>query len=250
MNTAEKLTAIAENQKKVYDKGRDDLLDVLWENIQNSGKRTNYREAFCHKDQTYMYSWKVWTDEFFAPKYDFKITDAYRMFQNAGIRDLKGCLAKHGVTIDLGGCKTASSVDMTFYFSNIEELPEVNVSNVPGRLVETICWNERLKKVDKVILSPDGNQTFYNTFTNNKQLTDIIFEGKFGHSVNFNGTPLNVASMKSLISCLKDYSVENTGVNILTLTDQCKTALEAEGATSPNGNLWTEYVSDLGWVLA
>ena len=250
MNTAEKLTSIAENQEKVYEKGREDFLDALWENLQYSGKRTYYREAFCHKDQSLMYSWKVWTDEFFAPKYDFKITDAYRMFQNAGIRDLKGCLSKHGVKIDLSGCKTSQSVDMTFYYSMIESLPEVDVSNVPGKLTETICWNGRLKKVDKVILSPEGNQTFYNAFSYNGQLTDISFEGKFGHSVNFNETPLNVASMKSVISCLKDYSVENTGVNILTLTDQCKTALEAEGATSPNGNLWTEYVSDLGWVLA
>jgi hypothetical protein len=56
--------------------------------------------------------------------------------------------------------------------------------------------------------------------------------------------------MKSIITHLKNYSgTASEYTYSLTLTSACKTALEAEGTTSPNGNLWTEYVSDLGWNL-
>ena len=249
MNTEEKLSTIAENQQKVYDKGRQDERSDFWDAYQRNGTRTNYSSAFYTMHPSYE---PVWTDKNFFPKYDMKPTTAYRMFQRFGGTNIKKRLEECGVILDLSGVKSVSGADMVFYEMDfVTELPEVNISNVPGKLVETIRNVPKLTKVDKVILSSKGDQTFQNTFSVLPSLTDIVFEGVIGSSVSFVwSTKLSVASLKSIISCLKDYSTENTGAHTITFADQCKTALEAEGATSPNGNLWTEYVSDLGWVLA
>ena len=222
--------------------------DRFWDSIQCKGLRTNYQSAFgipaTIRNETFM----PWNDEMFSPKYDLKPTNAYRMFQSTGIKNFKRCLAKNNVVFDTSNCKTESSVSMMFYQNFILELPEINLSNVAGRLVETIRECAELKKVDKVILASDGSQTFTNTFLNNTSLTDITFEGVIGSTISFRDSPLTPESMKSIISCLKDYSAESTDVYTLTFKEDCWTALEAD-STAPDGGTWKDYVRNLGWLV-
>ena len=46
MSIAEKLNAVAENEKKVYDAGKQAEYNDFWDVYQQNGKRTNYNQAF------------------------------------------------------------------------------------------------------------------------------------------------------------------------------------------------------------
>jgi hypothetical protein len=86
------------------------------------------------------------------------------------------------------------------------------------------------------------------TFNRCDALQNITIEGVIGRSISFPHSPLSVESMKSIITHLKDYSgTDKEYTYTLTLSSTSKTALEAEGATSPNGNTWLEYLDDIGW---
>ena len=63
MSIAEKLTTIAENERKVFETGKKAEQDYFWEIFQNSGKRTNYAYAF----------YDCWNDETFNPKYPIDV---------------------------------------------------------------------------------------------------------------------------------------------------------------------------------
>ncbi|MBE6807564.1 MAG: hypothetical protein E7527_06155 [Ruminococcaceae bacterium] len=67
MTTAEKLTAVAENQQAVYDAGKQAGFD--WEAYQDGGNRTNYDYAFV----------RCWNDDFYHPIYPItgRVTQAF-----------------------------------------------------------------------------------------------------------------------------------------------------------------------------
>ena len=59
---------------------------------------------------------------------------------------------------------------------------------------------------------------------------------------------LTAESAISIINALKDYSgTDEEYVRTFSFSANTKTALNALGAVSPNGNTWLEYVSDKGW---
>ena len=60
MTIADKLQTIAENEQKIYDKGKQDEYDRFWDLYQDYGNRRSYRHAFAG------YGWTVDT---FKPKY-------------------------------------------------------------------------------------------------------------------------------------------------------------------------------------
>lgn len=245
MNTAQKLTAIADNQQKVYDKGRQDESSDFWDGFQNYGKRTKYSQGF------YAYNnGCLWNDNMFKPKYDIiMVGSATEAFRGAQITDLKGILDRQGVVLD-----TSQVTSARFMFqscANITHLPEINGANFTSDNSDTIfSYASKLHTVDKFVVRADGTLNMNNDFYACSALENIRFGGVIGRDISFAYSPLSIDSMKDVINHLADYSAYNTGVYTLTLKDECKTALEAEGTTSPNGNLWTEYVSDLGWVLA
>lgn len=242
MNTAEKLAAIAENQKKVYEAGRQDEWSDFWDIYQSNGSRTNYQFGFCG------FGWNNYT---FKPKYDIKPQGScIYTFRSATITDLRKLLNKSGVILDL--YKAYDLTDL-FSHSSVTVLPTIDSRGVNspanGNRIFYNCT--MLKTIEKFIFTADNRTTYTDAFYNCTSLENVVFEGMVCKSMNFSYSPLSIESMKSVISCLKDYSgTVSEGTYTLTLKDECKSALEAEGATSPHGNLWTEYVSELGWVLA
>lgn len=245
MNTAEKLIAIAENQKKVYEAGKKSEYDNFWDNYQYNGERRIYDTAFGTYDTVVA---NGWNDNNFYPKYPIIATNLCKAFKACDIRNLKERLEECGVYLDTSECGNFNQTfSYTWALHHIPELDMRKATNV------TVMFNRAtgVHTIDKLILSENNTLVWTESFHYCESLINIRIEGQLSRTINFSYSPLSVESMKSIISCLKDYSgTASQGTYILTLKDQCKTALEAEGATSPNGNLWTEYVSDLGWVLA
>lgn len=131
-----------------------------------------------------------------------------------------------------------------YYFRGDDTIVDIELSGVSNQFFHSA----KLVTIRKLIV--DETTTYMQCFSGCTLLENIVMEGVCASDIDFSSSPLTVESMKSVISCLKDYSNENPGANTLTLKDECKIALEAEGKTSPNDNLWTEYVADLGWNLA
>ena len=73
MTIAEKLQAVAENEQKVFDAGKDAEYNAFWDAYQEYGNRTVYPTAFYH-------NW--WNDTTYNPKYDIVIkSGASSVFQ-------------------------------------------------------------------------------------------------------------------------------------------------------------------------
>lgn len=243
MNTAEKLTAIAENQPKVYDKGKYDEWSYFWDIYQEKGTRGMYFYAFAGY---------AWEDNIFRPKYDMKLLYSNtNMFNYSCLTDLAELFEKQGVILD-----TSRATNLTNAFSNMQSctrLPAIDTSGITlTSYCNAICdGSAKLHTIEKFKFKEGMAVSYQNAFRSCSSLTNVVFEGVLYASLNLQWSPLSVESLKTLILCLEDYAgTQEGGTKVITLKDECKTALEAEGATSPNGNLWTEYVSDLGWVLA
>ena len=58
MSIAEKLTAIAENEQKVFDAGKKAEYDVFWDELQEYGNKPDYQYTFIY-----------WNDKMYHPKY-------------------------------------------------------------------------------------------------------------------------------------------------------------------------------------
>lgn len=240
MNIAEKLTTIAENEQKIYDKGRYDEWSLFWETLQDGGKRTDY-QYLCGRGS-------CWSKKTFKPKYDLNVVNGFNMF-GAAIYYTNLDLREEILGVKLDTSNATTMHNFCSWSGMVTAFGTIDIRKTTDGADSVFAGANNLHTIEKLIIrAPDTRLIKFDYCTSLKNLT---IEGTIGGNFNCSYAPLNVDSMKSVISCLKDYSgTESEGVYTLTLKDECKTALEAEGATSPNGNLWTEYVSDLGWVLA
>ena len=236
---------IANNQQKVYEAGYekgkaegggDSYYDAFWDAFQINGTRANYRYAFWREG---------WTDANFSPKYNMVPTDAQYMFQNCAITNLKSALEKSGAVLDLS---KATHLYYAFTSPTITHLPILNCSKATN-LENTFNNAQALVSIDKIIFPSTGasvgtGRMFYACYS----LTDITCEGVIASSLDFSYSPLSVESMKSIISCLKNYKgTSDEYTNTLTFTSDCWTALESSDAP-PTEDTWANYVKSLGWT--
>ena len=185
-------------------KGSDDsFYDQFWDAYQNSGGYVfSYAGAFGSSR---------WTDEVYNPKYPIVCSGGYsmeRLFYNSAITDTK--------------------VPITAY---------------NGIFITGMFTNSKLKTIRKLVLeNTDGVKTG-NSFDNCTDLQNITIEGVLsGQSgrtdPNFQWSPLTKASIKNVIACLSDTSVEvtatfqKTAVNAAFTTDEWNALV----ASKPN---WT-----------
>lgn len=226
----------------VYTAGKTKERSDFWDAFQQNGARTNYNYAFGGEG---------WNDETFKPKYDIVPTaNPGSMFYMAAITDLEAALEKAGVIMDLS---RNSNFPNTFYNASFTVIPMVDFSgaaNTASPFTLTFMNNSELVTVRKIKLPSNGEQKFDRTFDGCSKLNSIEFEGVIGRSISFSSSPLSLASLKNIITHLKDYS-ETTSEHVYTITLKSSVfeSLEAEKATSPNGNTWAEYIDDLKWNL-
>ena len=229
MSIAEKLTAIAENEQKVFDAGKRAEYDAFWDAAQNNGSRTNY---------TYSFAGPLWEAKTFKPKYDMRPQNASMMFHTTNIDgDLVEVLKNCGVVLD-----TTESTSVSQMFAYAAYLTRVGVFDTrkAGSLQMMFYGCTKLVTIDKLILKDDGSQNVQNAFYNVAALENITIEGKIGYS----GLALNTApkltheSLMSFINALYDFSATGGtytatfgSTNLAKLTDAEKAIATQKGWT-------------------
>lgn len=240
MSIAEKYATL-NNVKipEVYEAGKKAEYDAFWDNCQDYGKRNDYQYSFANNG---------WNDENFKPKYDMVLKAGYggtSMFNMCQVTNIAEALEKQGVTLDTSKCGYMTSM---FASSKTIRIPELNLTsahtfaNGAGYLFNA----SKVETIDKLIVTE--LLEYPNAFNSCSNLKNIVFDGVIGKSINFQWSPLSVASMKSIISCLKNLKgTSEEFTQSVKFNDDCWAALEADG-TSPTGTNWEEYVDSLGWL--
>lgn len=244
MTTAEKLVTLAENVPKVYEAGRTAEWSEFWDNYQGMGTVAYYGSFFASK---------AWTAKTFRPKYDIVPVNASSLFNNfnngAAPLDMVEHLATLGVKLDFAKCTNFSYMVAT---SNISRLGIIDTrgANSASGVNNIFRSAAQLVTIDKLIVNeafPVGTGSFVGC----SKLADISIEGYITGDFVIDQSPLTNISMKSILTHLKDSSgTEKAGICTVKFSAACWAALDAEGETSPNGNTWKEYVTNLGWKWA
>ena len=187
MSIADKLTLIAENQQRVYDKGFENgqkaggsgggsyeqgfvdgkqaEYDNFWNNYQDNGNRTQYTNAF---------NGSYWKDEMFNPKYDFIFTKCNTMFQNSGITRLATKLKEKGLKFDTSAI-TASNALQMFQSASVKDIPELDLRNATN--IGYVVGSEYIETIEKIILSEKATTGLGTAFNKARKLTHCIFDG-------------------------------------------------------------------------
>lgn len=232
MSIAEKLTAIAENEPKVFEAGKDAQWNEFWDAYQLNGERTNYQYAFAGTG---------WSPEIFRPKYPVVPTSnaaycfaywTYNAF--SGYVDLVEHCKRYGITIDFS--QATNTRELFRYATRLTAIPEVNVSNSTSTTYLFGNCNN-LTKIEKLILSDSGEQDLSNAFSSCGKLVDIVIEGVIGtNGLNMSACPLSHDSLLSVINALKDYAGDTSthtctlgATNLAKLTDAEKAIATEKG---------------------
>lgn len=256
MSVNEKMTAIADNIRSktggtealelddmasgvndVYDAGKQAEYDVFWDAFQNKG--AGYYGA-------YTFWGEFWNNKNFFPKYDIVIIGGVSAtFGTCAVTNLRERINGRGLKIRLG--TGATSLNQCFSNAKTTELPVFDTS--PAKDFSYYCSGaSNLVTVTDLNLTNATNTT--SIFASAKKLANITFVGTIPISISFSSSPLTVESMKNVISHLKNYKgTDKEFTYKVTFSSACITALDAEGNTSPNGNTWREYATDLGWNI-
>lgn len=250
MSIADKLTQIAENEQKVFDAGRNKELDAFWGRYLYHGERSAFWSG-----QSGIFGGANFGFSNFYPTFDIRpVGDASYLFyawQNVNNYgdDHSGSLAQRlkecGVVLDTS---KATKLSNAFAYTFITEIPTIDCTGLVGDSVHVFRdAYGRLQKIEKIIVTE--STTFTNWFVNTC-VADITFEGVIGQDLSmasYQSTHISVASMKNIISCLKNYSgTDEAFAHTLTFHESYWTRLEAD-STAPDGGTWREYVGSLGW---
>ena len=242
MSIADKLTTIAENEQKVYDKGVEDgrtqEWSDFWDYYQNNGKAQGYNYAFAGT---------TWVNDIFRPKHNFVCTTTQQMFFQSAITDLAGLLDSRGLTFDTSRVTWSNQM---FMHSSITHIPTINMSKSAGDSANNyMFYSQSIHTIDKIVMAETvayGAQIF-GLATGLKNLT---IEGVIGRTLSISSSPLTVESAKSVINALKNYAGTDKELTYkLTLNSTVWTALN-NAETPPSGETWKEYVQTLGWQCA
>lgn len=226
--TSEEMT---KGVNEVYEAGKQAQYDEFWDEYQANGTRTQYSGMFSHG----------WNDVIFDPKYCIKPENASSMFAFSHI-------AKK-ITAEMFDGSLNTNYYRMFQQAKITEVEVLDLSSATN--TADIFRDSYCHTIDRLIFNSGGTTVITSDiFGNASRLKNInSVEGLIaGYNLSFPKSPLTVASMKNIILALKDYSgTDKEGAYTLTFSSSCRTALDAEGATAPNGYTWREYATQLGW---
>lgn len=199
MTIAEKLTTIAENQQRVYDKGIEqgkENRDVeFWKVFQHNGNRTDYAYAFQ----------SGWNTTTFKPKYDMNVTNCNNMF---GGNATSGCnldLRKSaiGITINFSGCTSFNNCFSYTYANSVVAIGTIDTRKASS-LSNMFNCASALHTVEKLILKNDGSQTYMDMYGADK-LANITIEGVIGNNISFQTSPLSKESIMGKALTSEEY---------------------------------------------
>lgn len=229
MNIADKLMQIANNQKKVYDKGFADgsaeaqaiSNGAFWDAYQENGNRTDYQNAF---------SGRGWTEETFKPKYDIIVSNAYMLFRYCGIKDLGEALRKAGVRLVI----QHNQMSMTFNNTLLEVIYGIEFPTTFTSLNSCFHYNSYLREIRVPI--PVMETTDMNAFANCHELREVRFSGAIGKSLNLQWSRfLSYASIVNIFQTLSS----NVSGQTLTLSEEAV----ADAFDGIDSQEWTDLVA-------
>ena len=252
MSIADKLVTLEVNTYKVYYAGFVDgekqgynsgyekgevngqkaEYDRFWDAFQDYGNRTSYGNTFSKSG---------WNDVTFKPKYPINAKgDASYMFADAGFSNFD--FVESGIELE-----TEEATSLTYCFREVKGITRLGkISCLGCKDLNRLFYRCFVKTIELFVVHE--TLTYSATFGSAHGLENIRINGTIGTSIDFTSSPLTVDSMKSVISCLKNYAgTENENVYKVAFNSDCWTALEASG-TAPDGNTWVDYVNyTLGW---
>ena len=259
MSVNEKMTAIADNIRSKTGGTEaltlDDMANGVNE-VYEAGKKAEYNEFWDNFNISgnYAFAGQGWNKDTFKPNKDFTVTQYGFYYHNwlGAPYDLAEYLEKLGVKMTLW----TNAIAQSFRCAWFTRLPELDFSKCSGYFDRTFASaaGSPLVTIDKIILPPEGKiSTLNDVFQSCSSLKNITFEGVLDKSISFSACPLSVASMKSIISCLKDYT-GTTSEHIYTVTFKTSAfnALEAEGTTAEYNGVactWAELIDNKKWNL-
>lgn len=179
--------------------------EAYWDELQQQGNRRDY---------TNMFSTKMWTDEYYNPKYDIEATSLYRGFWETGITDTKVDIR---VTTDKGSAATTQA------FSN-----------------------SAIQTIKKFIINDTSSPSSYNSsicpgaFNDCTQLKHCIFEGEIkGNFYMQHCWRLDEESLASIINCLAAKPTYITAWTLFLGNDNIRKLTEQQ----------ISQIAQKGWVL-
>lgn len=143
------------------------------------------------------------------------------------------------------------NVNSAFAFSKITDA-KVRILNATN--IQQLCrYNSDITRIPELNISEATTMGSDSPFLGASKLSDLIMTGVLAKSVGFSNSPLNVESIKSIISCLKDYT-GTTSEHTYTVTFKTSyfNKLEEEGATAEYNGVactWAELIGYKKWNL-
>lgn len=222
MSIAEKLTTVADNVPKVYERGRKDEYDAFWD--------TYPEEQY---DMTRAFGNFSWNSENFRPKVSLKPQIAPQMFMTFDFRKHKEPLdfvtwtEKTGLTLDLSRC---TNLNQAFSQANISRFGVIDLSKCNGALSYGIfSQNTVLHTIEKLIIP--ATFVFSSIFVSTTNLENLTIEGTIGKN-GFSVAQSTLLSKPSIKSIIKALSTTTSGLTV-TLS---KTAVDKAFETSPQAS--------------
>ncbi|MBR5152232.1 MAG: hypothetical protein IKW60_01695 [Clostridia bacterium] len=222
-NIAEKLTAVAENQQKLFDAGKKAEYDAFWDAYQQNGERKSYTNAFAGTG---------WNQNTFFPRHSIQVVEGYMIFRmhNQGYvsYDLVEHLSQQGITLDFS---TATNIQYAFASANLSRIGVINCSSLQS--LANAFSSSYIVTIDRLI-SHEGLR-FDSAFHLAEKLKNITFEGVIDVNLDMHWSPLTKASIQSVFACL---SPSITGQTLSLSQAAVDTAFETsdgarDGASSP-----------------
>lgn len=181
----------------VYEQGKTDEYNKMWDRLQRNGENTYYTNFF----QGYCWGW----DNFY-PKYDIKIKgDGQRAFYVWNSYNSSGSLTARlnecGVKLDTSECTRMTYMFGYNMFTEIPDLDFTGFANESASYCNGVFVNGR-ETVKIGTITVKKELSYNGWFTDNRKLKEIRFEGKIAKSIGFPASPLDKESQISIITHL------------------------------------------------
>lgn len=224
MSIADKLTTIAENEKKVYDAGAKRAYDLFWDAYQQNGLRTNYTFGFV----------LGWDDTLFKPKYDLHVSDAYYMFHCANITDLASIIKERNICFST---RENTRFQYMLMNSKITKMPPLDLSSTT--LFSNGFYYAR-SLMDATLTGGNEITNWENAFYQCLSLVNLKIDVIINGNINLSDCKyITMESLQNVLDALKDRRNES------------KTFVCTLGKTNLDklSNAMKEVATDKGWTL-
>lgn len=145
-------------------------------------------------------------------------------------------------------CSSANVYTATNVFSNSDITDTKVPITITGTRADAVFMDCSHLKIIRS-LTIENIIRFNNTFRNNSSLEELNLYGTLDiDGFNVQWSPLNPASMKTIIACLVNFAgTDKQDTCTIKFNENCWAALEAD-STAPDGGTWKGYVWSLGWL--